>query len=305
MRAIKPSKMRLLVAGLMAVASSGVGAQTACNGDAAFCNRKFSNVSLIGDHDSAFVGILLTDNQYLNVSSQLNSGIRFLQGQVHTSNGALHLCHTYCLERDAGPLVDYLTIVNTFMDANPNEIITLLLTNGDTNVPITTWGDVFVQSGISKYAFSPNKTLTMDEWPTLEQMIGNGTRLVTFMDYGADTTQVPYILDEFTYYFETPYDTLDKDFPECTIDRPPGVQADGRMYIVNHFLDDEIILFGNKIDTPDMMQAPRTNAATGNGSIGAQASLCESLYGRPPNVVLLDWADVGDWKTAQATLNGL
>jgi hypothetical protein len=112
---------------------------------------------------------------------------------------------------------------------------------------------------------------------------------------------VPYILDEFAYFFETPYDVTDKSFPDCSINRPSGATADGRMYIVNHFLDDDI--FGILI--PDYLAAATTNAATGTGSIGSQASLCESIYGRPPNFVLLDFANKGDALTAQNNLNGL
>jgi len=71
----------ILVAGLVAI--GGISAQQVCNGNAAFCDRKWSNVSLIGDHDSAFVGVLPTDNQGLSVEDQLASGVRFLQGQLH------------------------------------------------------------------------------------------------------------------------------------------------------------------------------------------------------------------------------
>lgn len=78
----------LLVAGLVA---TGVRAQTACNGNAALCDRKYSNVSQIGDHDSAFVGTFVTDNQGLSVTDQLDSGIRFLQGQLHLFLGMYNL----------------------------------------------------------------------------------------------------------------------------------------------------------------------------------------------------------------------
>lgn len=57
-------------------------AQTACNGNAALCDRLYSNISLIGTHDSAFVGDLPTENQDLSVTDQLNAGIRFLQAQT-------------------------------------------------------------------------------------------------------------------------------------------------------------------------------------------------------------------------------
>lgn len=107
--------------------------------------------------------------------------------------------------------------------------------------------------------------------------------------------------DEFTYFFETPYDTTDPSFPECKLDRPAGGSANGRMYIVNHFLDSDI--FG--IDIPDNMADTTTNAATGNGSIGAQNALCESIYGREPNFVLVDMFDRGDVFTAQRNMNGV
>lgn len=71
------------------------------------------------------------------------------------------------------------------------------------------------------------------------------------------------------------------------------------MYIVNHFLDVDI--FGIKV--PDRDAAARTNAATGEGSIGAQASECATLYHRAPNVVLADFVDKGDVIEAQDNLN--
>jgi hypothetical protein len=33
------------------------------------------------------------------------------------------------------------------------------------------------------------------------------------IDYGADVTVVPYILNEFAYFFETPYTNYDATFP--------------------------------------------------------------------------------------------
>lgn len=99
-------------------------------------------------------------------------------------------------------------------------------------------------------------------------------------DYNADTSSVPYILDEFSYYFETHYDVTDSSFPDCSIDRPSGASGDGRMGLVNHMLHLEI--FG--IQIPNEIAADTTNSVD---SINAQAALCEGLYGRAPNVVLV------------------
>lgn len=203
----------------------------------------------------------------------------------------------------------------------------MLLTNGD-NRNVSEFGAVFSATGIDEYAFIPSTSpnmLAISDWPTYGELISAGKRLVMFLDYGADQNVVEYILDEvcsvpsqpcraiiclcihvlttlqFTYFFETPYDTTDPSFPECTLDRPPNGSPDGRMIVVNHFLDSSI--FG--LDVPDDGRDFSTNAATGNGSIGDQAALCTAMYGRVPNVILVDMFDRGDVFTAQNTLNGV
>ena len=278
-----------------------VRAQTLCNGYAELCSRKYSNITTIGAHDSAFVGELPQDNQDVSVTAQLDAGIRFLQVQSHKNLfGSLQLCHTSCFELDAGTVESYLSTVKTWLDAHPNEVVTLLIVNGD-NVPVSEFDDAYTSSGLKTLAYTPpTSPLAIDAWPTLQDLITANTRLVAFLDAGADPS-VPYILDEFSYFFETPFDTLDPAFPECTIDRPAGAKADGRMYIVNHFLDVE----WNGIDMPDRGALRQTNAADGVGSIGAQADLCIGLYGRAPVGVLVDFFDQGDVFTAQDRLNGL
>lgn len=104
--------------------------------------------------------------------------------------------------------------------------------------------------------------------------------LTRTQDYNADTSSVPYILDEFSYYFETSYEVTDSSFPSCAIDRPSGASADGRMGIVNHMLHIEIL----GIQIPNEIEASTTNSVE---SIESQASICEGLYGRAPNVVLV------------------
>jgi hypothetical protein len=159
---------------------AGSVAAIACNGNEALCSRKYSNVTQIGTHDSAFVGILPTDNQFDSVSSQLNAGIRFLQGQTHIKNGALEMCHTTCIEEDAGTLISYLTTITTWMAANPDEVVTLLLTNGD-SADVSLFGAAMVSSGLSAYAYTPPSQLTMADWPTLQELIDNDTRLIMFL----------------------------------------------------------------------------------------------------------------------------
>jgi hypothetical protein len=159
-------------------------AQTACNGSPSLCSRIYSNVSEIGTHDSAFIGLLPADNQDESITDQLDAGIRFLQSQTHVNPfGTLEMCHTSCYLEDGGSVVSYLETVKAWLDKNPNEVLTLLLTNGD-NVDVSMFDAVFTSSGIKKYVFVPETspdTLGIDDWPTLQDMIDAGTRLVFFL----------------------------------------------------------------------------------------------------------------------------
>lgn len=35
------------------------------------------------------------------------------------------------------------------------------------------------------------------QWPTLEELLGSGKRFIAFLDYGADTSVLSYLLPEF------------------------------------------------------------------------------------------------------------
>lgn len=156
-----------------------------CNGQPAFCDRQYSNITYLGAHDSPFVGPLPQHNQNLAVTAQLDLGIRYLQGQTHTipTDDAIRLCHTSCVLEDAGTLDSFLGTVRGWLEAHPDEVLTLLLTNGD-GVPVSKFDEAFAAAGVKKYAFVPESAsgpLPMGEWPTLKEMIGKGKRLVVFL----------------------------------------------------------------------------------------------------------------------------
>jgi len=115
------------------------------------------------------------------VTDQLNGGIRFLQAQTHNFENEMMLCHTSCFLEDSGTLINYLNTVKTWLDSNPTDVVTLLLTNGD-NVPMSTYSALFEQAGLDQYGFVPaSNPLSMEEWPTLGDLISSGKRLVTFI----------------------------------------------------------------------------------------------------------------------------
>jgi hypothetical protein len=52
--------------------------------------------------------------------------------------------------------------------------------------------------GITDYLYIPtNYPVAQSDWPTLGQLIDSGRRVLFFMDYGAESGGVDYILPEF------------------------------------------------------------------------------------------------------------
>jgi hypothetical protein len=174
-------------------------------------------------------------------------------------------------------------------------VLTILFTNQD-GIDITVWGQDFQTAGIADMAYIPPFSTTPSDtlnWPTLGSMISSGKRVVIFLDSGADTSQVNFILPEFTYMWETPFDQTNASFP-CTVNRPPSIVGQlptGRLAVVNHFLDTDI---GDNILIPDVGALNTTNALSGPGSLGQQIFDCAALYGRYPNFLLVDCMSLHD-----------
>ncbi|KAJ7496453.1 PLC-like phosphodiesterase [Mycena latifolia] len=282
---------------------------TVCNGHAELCNRSYGNVTFVGAHDSFAISedpLALARDQEVDIPTQLGLGIRMLQAQSHVKDGVLHFCHTSCALFDGGAVVDYLKTVKTFLDANPNEVLTLIFTNPEGQSPATVWKPAFDESGISDLAFvPPSIPVKQADWPTLGEMIDSGKRVVVFLDAGADgADSVDFILPEFQMIWEAPFSSTDDTFP-CKIDRIAGPLADvEHMYMINHNLNKNIVpFFGAEVLVSDPIDAPKTN---GIESILADANGCAPLGGnRAPNFVLIDYVNKGDPFTAANQLNGL
>lgn len=134
-----------------------------------------------------------------------------------------------------------------------------------------------------------------NDWPTLAEMILTGQRVVIFMDYEANQTAVPWVLDEFSQMWETPFDPTDRAFP-CDVQRPPDIseeQAKERLYLFNHNLNYEISLLGNSILVPVIPLLNVTNNVTGYGSLGQNTQQCNETWGYPPKFLNVDYYNVG------------
>lgn len=276
-----------------------------CNNYPEFCNRKYSNITEVCAHNSAFsIKNNAASNQYLSITDQLNDGIRMLQGETHYVNETVYNCHTTCSLLNAGTWQSMLETTVTWLESNPYDVLTILIVNSDfENV------DVYVppiqNSGIAQYLYEPEYVpQKRDQWPTLGEMILSGKRVVMFMDYNANQTKVPYILDEFTHMWETPYSPTNQSFP-CTQQRPPGLKhqsaKDDYMNLVNHNLNTAVDLSaltgGSSSDTiliPNYADLNITNGAYNQlGQLEANTLNCTEDWDRAPNFLLVDYYNIG------------
>lgn len=271
-----------------------------CNGHPEFCQRSYSNITQVAAHNSPFdVQGNLASNQALDVTTQLNDGIRMLQFQVHKPNASspLLLCHTSCDLLNAGTLVNYLTTVREWLDRNPYDVVTILMGNYDFLDP-GNFTDPIYNSGMSRYLYTPPSVpMSLSDWPTLSEMILAQRRAVVMLDYQANQTAIPWLLDEFANMWETPFSPTDRNFP-CTVQRPPGQAAkisQNRMYMANHNLNVDLTIGGSSILIPAFTLLNETNAVTGYGSAGVMSLNCTRDWNRPPNFILVDYYNIGSF----------
>lgn len=253
----------------------------ACNNYPEFCSRSYSNITFVAAHNSPFVKPdNAAANQQLPVLNQLNDGIRMLQSETHynSTTQTISFCHTSCDLLDAGTATEYFTNVTSWVQAHPYDVVTLLIGNSDL-IGVGNYTTSLEASGLDRYAYIPPQVpMDISSWPTLSSMILTRKRVVIFMDYNANQTKVPYILDEFSQMWETPFSPTNRSFP-CTQQRPPGInrqQAEQRMYMANHNLNTEISLAGTSFLVPTIPLINETNGLNGTGSLGLMANNCVS-----------------------------
>ena len=197
-----PLNLLLLLPAILTTVSV-LASTIACNNSPSLCSKQYNNITYLGAHDSPFVrdaqtGFSTAGNQYYNTTLQLMAGVRLLTAQIQFSNATeslsnLHVCHTSCILLDAGSFSSWLMEIREWMDKNPNEVVTVLLVNGAA-ATAEQLNDEYETAGITKYAYTPTFTQATTDWPTLQTLIDDGTRLMTFISGLTDNTGWPYLM---------------------------------------------------------------------------------------------------------------
>jgi len=107
---------------------------------------------------------------------------------------AIHVCFS----RLFADFLVYLGLVG-----NPNEVVTVLLVNG-ADASASDLATEYQQAGISDIAYTPTSSSSSSyDWPTLQSLINNGTRLLNFVATLSDNSGASYLMNEFDYVRRT------------------------------------------------------------------------------------------------------
>ncbi|KAG1455545.1 hypothetical protein G6F56_007039 [Rhizopus delemar] len=275
-----------------------IGIRAECNGGSHLCSRSYSNITHLVTHDSYALSPNLAATQEKSIIKQLDDGVRGIKLSAISSarDSSVHLCHTFCEVLDAGPAVETLDEIAFWLSNNPKEVVTIMW-NNIYNIDASEIAQSYEASSIMPYAYSHKE---LDPWPTLQELIDSGKRVVNFIDSKPDEEKYPWLMYQFSRVFETPYENTDLNSFNCNIDRVvPDLNPNDLMYVMNHFFYGVIDMAAFKIQIP-----MRNKAKLINGQLLLDhTSNCTEVHRKKPTFIEVDFYTVGQALQLTASLN--
>ncbi|TKY55702.1 PI-PLC X domain-containing protein [Spatholobus suberectus] len=141
------------------------------------------------------------------VAQQLNNGVRGLMLDMYDFENDIWLCHSFagkCLNVTSfQPAINVLKDIQSFLEANPSEIVTIFIEDYVTSPQGLT--KVFNASGLSKYWFPVSRMpKNGDDWPTVDDMVQKNQRLIVFTSESSKEASEG-IAYQWTYVVENQY----------------------------------------------------------------------------------------------------
>ena len=262
-----------------------------CNGYESLCTKRYNEVAYLTTHNaySSFEDGFYLPNQNLNISSQLDQGVRAFMLDVYSDNNQLLLYHGVT-ELGFSFFEDVLNDFKTFIDSNPTEVITLILEDYS---PVSSLSDALFTSGIIEDLYQYDEAYG---WPTLQEMINLDRRVVLFSD---NEVQNPpswfhYLWD---HAVETHFSNESIDDFSCDFNRG---EAQNSLFILNHFITNFQLVLANLELYNEQVEEVNSNPYFIN-----RVYNCESETDKFPNFITVDFYDVGDCLQVVNILNEL
>lgn len=262
-----------------------------CNGYESLCSKKYNEVAYLTTHNaySSFEDGFYLPNQNLNISSQLSQGVRAFMLDVYSEDELLVLYHGVA---DLGFALfeDVLNEFRTFIDENPNEVITLILEDYS---PISKLSEALFDSGIIENLFEYDEVYG---WPTLQEMIDLDKRIVLFSDNEVENSP-SWFHFLWEHAVETHFSNESIDDFSCNLNRG---EEQNSLFILNHFITNFLLVLSNIELYYEQVEEVNSNPYFIN-----RVYDCALEVDKFPNFITVDFYDVGDCMQVVNILNEL
>lgn len=244
-------------------------------------DRRYDQVAFVTTHNamSNRAEGWLGPNQNFGIRRQLDDGVRGLMLDVHDFEGEPYLAHG-SPQFGKLPLVDGLRQIGSFLEANPEAIVTIIF---ECYVPADAVRAVFDETELLPYAHTQEKG---EPWPTLRSLVDANRRLVVFTDRGGGT--YPWYHDVWNYAVETPFSAA---APEDLKNVTNRGTLENELFILNHFLT-------RRIGSEKLARHVNLNPF-----FQSRVDDFQDTFDRIPNFVTVDFYDVGDVHAVVDRLN--
>ncbi|CAK8577481.1 unnamed protein product [Lathyrus sativus] len=215
-----------------------------------------NSFALLGQKSATGSVILAPTNQQDTITSQLNNGVRGLMLDLYDFENDVWLCHSFggqCFNYTAfQPAINVLKEIQAFLEANPSEIVTIIIEDYVTSPKGLT--KVFDAAGLRKYWFPVSRMpKNGGDWPTVDDMVQKNQRLVVFTSKSAKEASEG-IAYEWRYLVENQYGNSNGGMKAGSCPNrgeSPSMNTTSRsLVLVNYFRD-----------LPDETQSCKDNSA--------------------------------------------
>ncbi len=257
-----------------------------CNGNADLCDRAYNEVVYPATHNAHstlfadFAGAIA--NQTHSIAQQLEDGVRCMALDVYEHEGDTALCHGPC-SLGASSHRDALGDIKSFLEANPRDVFTIIY---EDHISAELIEADFTETGLVDFVLTHTEG---DAWPTLQEMIDAGTRLVvTAESAGPPPAWLHHVWD---VAWDTNYSFKSPDEFSCDLNR--GSEGND-LFLLNHWV-------GTEAGLPSIENSKLVNQSE---TLLTRAQQCQDESGQLPNYIMVDFYEHGDLFAVVDTMNG-